>query len=89
MSDEIRAARRRQLMAAVSMLSVSLGMASAASAADQVKGGIVAQKVTPGEQSSHKLSVQSSIKGETVSQKVTPGAQTSMKNKLQDSAKTQ
>ncbi|HXQ16413.1 MAG TPA: hypothetical protein VN814_17475 [Caulobacteraceae bacterium] len=88
MTKGTREVRRRQLMAAVSMLSVSLGMSSAA-VADQIKGEAAAQKVTPGTQSSDKVRLQSSIKGETVSQKVTPGSHSSLKRGLQDSVKGQ
>jgi hypothetical protein len=61
MTDTIRDARRRQLIAAVSMLSVSLGMSSAA-VADQIKGEAGSQKVT-GSQSAQKHFTQVTHKG--------------------------
>ena len=65
MSDNPRGAQRKQLLAAVSMLGVSLGMSSAA-VADQIRGAVVTQKVIAGDQSAQKVRTQSSIKGGSV-----------------------
>ena len=78
MGETTGAARRKQLLAAISMLSLSLGMSSVA-VADQVKGEAVTQKVTG----------QNSIKGEAVTQKVTPGSQSAVKLGTQSSIKLQ
>jgi hypothetical protein len=78
MGDTTGSARRKQLLAAISMLSLSLGMSSTA-VADQVKGEAVTQKVTG----------QNSIKGEAVTQKVTPGSQSAVKLRTQSSIKVQ
>lgn len=71
MGDTTGAARRKQLLAAISMLSASLGMSSAA-VADQVKGESVTQKVAG----------QNTIKGEAVTQKITPSSQSALKQDL-------